>query len=146
MAQVADSGGRSTWAPPSPSFTAISILGHADQPVHPAVPRFHASTITSACAARALLVRSRSSCALGYGLLVFGLMLGGFIPFFYLVRRIKFAENGVDYSLMNTTRQAPVPAGRSRPKYDGKTAIDTFFCRFGDLIQAVGVRPSGSTC
>jgi AAA family ATP:ADP antiporter len=77
--------------------------------------------------------------AVGYGLLVFGPMLGGFIPFFYLVRRIKLGENGVDYSLMNTTRQALfLPVDRDS-KYDGKTAIDTFFCRFGDLIQAVGV-------
>jgi AAA family ATP:ADP antiporter len=77
--------------------------------------------------------------ALGYGLLVFGPMLGGFIPLFYLVRRIKFAENGIDYSLMNTTRQALyLPVDRDS-KYDGKTAIDTFFWRFGDLIQAGGV-------
>jgi AAA family ATP:ADP antiporter len=77
--------------------------------------------------------------ALGYGLLVLGPMLGGFIPLFYLVRRIKFAENGIDYSLMNTTRQALyLPVDRDS-KYDGKTAIDTFFWRFGDLIQAVGV-------
>lgn len=77
--------------------------------------------------------------ALGYGLLVFGPMLGGFIPFFYLVRRIKFAENGIDYSLMNTTRQALyLPVDRDS-KYDGKIAIDTFYWRFGDLIQAVGV-------
>ena len=66
-------------------------------------------------------------------------VIGGFIPFFYLVRRIKFAENSVDYSLMNTTRQALfLPVDRDS-KYDGKTAIDTFFCRFGDLIQAVGL-------
>ena len=76
--------------------------------------------------------------ALGYGVLVLGPMLGA-IPFFYLVRRIKFAENGVDYSLMNTTRQAMfLPVDRDS-KYDGKTAIDTFYWRFGDLIQAVGV-------
>ena len=72
-------------------------------------------------------------------LLVFGPMLGGFIPFFYLIRRLKFAENSVDYSLMNTTRQALfLPVDRDS-KYDGKTAIDTFFWRFGDLIQAVGI-------
>ena len=77
--------------------------------------------------------------ALGYALLVFGPMLGGFIPFFYLIRRLKFAENSVDYSLMNTTRQALyLPVDRDS-KYDGKTAIDTFFWRFGDLIQAVGI-------
>jgi AAA family ATP:ADP antiporter len=75
---------------------------------------------------------------LGYGVLVLGPMFGA-IPFFYLVRRIKFAENGVDYSLMNTTRQALfLPVDRDS-KYDGKTAIDTFYWRFGDLIQAVGV-------
>ena len=77
--------------------------------------------------------------ALGYALLVFGPMLGGFIPFFYLIRRLKFAENSVDYSLMNTTRQALyLPVDRDS-KYDGKIAIDTFFWRFGDLIQAVGI-------
>jgi AAA family ATP:ADP antiporter len=81
--------------------------------------------------------------ALGYGLLAFGPMfgdvIGGFIPFFYLVRMIKFSENSIDYSLMNTTRQALfLPVDRDS-KYEGKTAIDTFFSRFGDLIQAVGL-------
>jgi AAA family ATP:ADP antiporter len=77
--------------------------------------------------------------ALGYGLLAFGPMLGGFIPFFYLVRMIKFSENSIDYSLMNTTRQALFLPVDRESKYEGKTAIDTFFWRFGDLIQAVGV-------
>ena len=30
----------------------------------------------------------------------------------------------------------PVPASRPDAKYEGKTAIDTFFWRIGDLIQA----------
>jgi len=77
--------------------------------------------------------------AVGYGVLVIAPLVGGFIPIFSLIRRIKFAENGLDYSLMNTTRQALfLPVDRDS-KYDGKTAIDTFFWRFGDLIQAVGV-------
>lgn len=77
--------------------------------------------------------------AIGYGILAFAPLAGGFIPIFSMIRRIKFAENGVDYSLMNTTRQALfLPVDRDS-KYDGKTAIDTFFWRFGDLIQAVGV-------
>ncbi len=77
--------------------------------------------------------------ALGYGLLAFGPMIGGFIPFFYLIRMIKFSENSIDYSLMNTTRQALfLPVDRDS-KYEGKTAIDTFFSRFGDLLQAVGM-------
>src|SRR5262249_25714319 len=67
--------------------------------------------------------------ALGYGLIVF-------IPIFSMIRLVKIAENSVDYSLMNTTRQALfLPVSRDA-KYDGKTAIDTFFWRFGDLIQA----------
>jgi ATP:ADP antiporter, AAA family len=77
--------------------------------------------------------------ALGYGVLALSPMLGGFVPIFTLVRLIKIAENGIDYSLMNTTRQALfLPVDRDS-KYDGKTAIDTFFVRFGDLIQALAV-------
>lgn len=77
--------------------------------------------------------------ALGYGLLAFAPMLGGFIPIFSLIRRVKVADNGVDYSLMNTTRQALfLPVDRDA-KYDGKMAIDTFFWRFGDLLMAVSV-------
>jgi AAA family ATP:ADP antiporter len=77
--------------------------------------------------------------ALGYGLLAFAPLLGGFIPIFSLIRRIKVADNGVDYSLMNTTKQALfLPVGE-QALYDSKIAIDTFFVRFGDLIQAVGV-------
>jgi AAA family ATP:ADP antiporter len=67
--------------------------------------------------------------ALGYGLIVF-------VPIFSIIQLVKIAENSVDYSLMNTTRQALfLPVNRDA-KYDGKTAIDTFFWRFGDLIQA----------
>jgi AAA family ATP:ADP antiporter len=67
--------------------------------------------------------------ALGYGLIVF-------VPIFSIIQLVKIAENSIDYSLMNTTRQALfLPVSRDA-KYDGKTAIDTFFWRFGDLIQA----------
>ncbi len=77
--------------------------------------------------------------AVGYGLLAVAPLLGGFIPIFSLIRRIKVADNGVDYSLMNTTRQTLfLPVDRNS-KYDGKMAIDTFFVRFGDLIQALCV-------
>jgi AAA family ATP:ADP antiporter len=74
--------------------------------------------------------------AIGYGLLALSPMLGGFVPIFTLVRLVKIAENATDYSLMNTTRHALfLPVDRDA-KYEGKTAIDTFFWRFGDLIQA----------
>lgn len=74
--------------------------------------------------------------ALGYGLLALSPVLGGFVPILTLIRLVKIVENGTDYSLMNTTRQALfLPVDRDA-KYEGKTAIDTFFWRFGDLIQA----------
>ncbi|MEO6081157.1 MAG: Npt1/Npt2 family nucleotide transporter [Steroidobacteraceae bacterium] len=76
---------------------------------------------------------------LGYGLLVFAPLIGGFIPIFSLIRRIKVADNGIDYSLMNTTRQTLFLPVDQDSKYDGKIAIDTFFVRFGDFIQAMGV-------
>jgi len=74
--------------------------------------------------------------ALGYGLVAIAPLLVGFVPVFTLIRLVKIAENSIDYSLMNTTRQALfLPVDRDA-KYEGKTAIDTFFWRFGDLIQA----------
>jgi AAA family ATP:ADP antiporter len=137
VAQVADSGGTLDMGALITEFygnfnfwvTLISLF----------IQLFLVSRVYHFVGVRGALLVQPVIVALGYGLLVFGPMLGGFIPFFYLVRRIKFAENGVDYSLMNTTRQALfLPVDRDS-KYDGKTAIDTFFCRFGDLIQAVGV-------
>jgi AAA family ATP:ADP antiporter len=66
-------------------------------------------------------------------------MFGGFIPIFSLIRRVKMTENGTDYSLTNTTRQSLfLPLDRDA-KYDGKMAIDTFFWRFGDLMQALTI-------
>jgi AAA family ATP:ADP antiporter len=77
--------------------------------------------------------------AVGYGLLALGPLLGGFVPVFTLIRLVKIAENSIDYSLMNTTRHALfLPVDRDA-KYDGKTAIDSFFWRFGDLLQAGAV-------
>ena len=97
------------------------------------------SRIYQAVGVRGALLVHPVIVALGYGVLALAPMLGGFIPIFSLIRRIKVADNGVDYSLMNTTRQALfLPVDRDS-KYDGKMAIDTFFWRFGDLIQAIGI-------
>jgi AAA family ATP:ADP antiporter len=66
---------------------------------------------------------------IGYGLVVF-------IPIFSIIRIVKIMENSTDYSLMNTTRHAlylPLSAAKT---YEGKTTIDAFFWRFGDLLQA----------
>jgi hypothetical protein len=67
---------------------------------------------------------------LGYGLLAIAPILG-------LIHLVKVAENGVNYSVMNTARHAlflPMPAAH---QYLGKTAVDGFFWRAGDLAQAV---------
>jgi AAA family ATP:ADP antiporter len=85
---------------------------------------------------RGALIIHPAVVAVGYGLLALSPMLGGFVPIFTLIRLVKIAENATDYSLMNTTRQALfLPVDRDA-KYEGKTAIDTFFWRIGDLIQA----------
>jgi len=104
-----------------------------------AIQLFLVSRIYQAVGVRGALLVHPIIVAVGYGILALAPLIGGFIPIFSLIRRIKFAENGLDYSLMNTTRQALfLPVDRAS-KYDGKTAIDTFFWRFGDLIQAVGI-------
>jgi ATP:ADP antiporter, AAA family len=104
-----------------------------------AIQLFLVSRIYQVVGVRGALLVHPIIVALGYGILAIAPLVGGFIPIFSLIRRIKFAENGLDYSLMNTTRQALfLPVDRDS-KYDGKTAIDTFFWRFGDLIQAIGI-------
>lgn len=69
---------------------------------------------------------------IGYGLVVF-------IPIFSILRVVKIFENSTDYSLMNTSRQALFLPLNESEKYQSKVAIDTFFWRFGDLIQAAGI-------
>ncbi len=67
-----------------------------------------------------------------------------FVPIFSVVWLLKVIENSVDYSLQNTTRHALfLPVGHAA-KYAGKTTIDTFFWRCGDLIQG-GLVFVGST-
>ena len=56
-----------------------------------------------------------------------------------LIRWAKIAENATDYSVMNTARQLVwLPTSRDE-KYKAKQAIDTFFVRTGDVLQAVVV-------
>lgn len=54
-----------------------------------------------------------------------------------LVRLAKIAENGTDYSLQNTVRQALFLPTNRAAKYKAKAAIDTFFVRAGDTLSAV---------
>ncbi|MDJ0656039.1 MAG: Npt1/Npt2 family nucleotide transporter [Xanthomonadales bacterium] len=66
---------------------------------------------------------------IGYGLVVF-------VPVFAIIRAVKMLENSTDYSIQNTTRHALYLPLSEAQKYEGKTTIDSFFWRFGDLVQA----------
>jgi AAA family ATP:ADP antiporter len=57
-------------------------------------------------------------------------------PSFGAMRWLKIADNSVDYSLGNTTKQALwLPTSRVA-KYKAKQAVDSFFMRAGDVVQA----------
>jgi AAA family ATP:ADP antiporter len=57
-------------------------------------------------------------------------------PSFGAIRLLKTADNAIDYSLGNTTKQALwLPTSR-QAKYKAKQAVDSFFMRAGDVIQA----------
>jgi AAA family ATP:ADP antiporter len=62
-----------------------------------------------------------------------------FFPIITIVRLAKTLENGTDYSIQNTTRQALFLPTSREVKYKAKQAIDSFFWRFGDMLQAVVV-------
>jgi AAA family ATP:ADP antiporter len=65
----------------------------------------------------------------GYGAAATGAALG-------LLLYVKVAENGTDYSVMNTAKQMIwLPTSREE-KYKAKQAIDTFFVRAGDMLAA----------
>jgi ATP:ADP antiporter, AAA family len=58
------------------------------------------------------------------------------VPLLGVVRIAKVFENSTDYSIQNTARHALfLPTSRDA-KYKAKAAIDTFFWRLGDMMQA----------
>jgi AAA family ATP:ADP antiporter len=57
-------------------------------------------------------------------------------PSLQTIAVLKVADNGLDYSLGNTTRQALwLPTSREA-KYKAKQTVDSFFVRAGDVAQA----------
>jgi AAA family ATP:ADP antiporter len=75
--------------------------------------------------------------------------LGGYlamalVPFIAVIRSVKIAENSIDYSLQNTTRNALYLPTSREAMYKAKQANDTFFVRFGDLLSA-GLVFAGTT-
>jgi AAA family ATP:ADP antiporter len=67
-----------------------------------------------------------------------------FIPLLSFIRGTKVAENGLDYSLQNTTRNALYLPTSREAKYKAKQANDTFFVRLGDVLSA-GLVFAGTT-
>ncbi len=65
------------------------------------------------------------------------------LPVLPVIRWLKIVENGADYSVQNTTMQALFLPTSREAKYKAKAAIDTFFKRAGDVLEA-GVVKAGS--
>ncbi len=65
----------------------------------------------------------------GYSVMLVAPVLG-------LVRVLKILDNSADYSIQNTARQALFLPTSREAKYKAKAAIDAFFMRFGDVLQA----------
>lgn len=61
------------------------------------------------------------------------------VPLLAIVRVGKTLENSTDYSIQNTARQALFLPTSREAKYKAKQAIDPFFVRAGDMLQAVVV-------
>jgi len=76
------------------------------------------------------------------GLVGYGAM--AFVPILAFIRGAKIAENSIDYSLQNTTRNALYLPTSREAKYKAKQANDTFFVRFGDVTSA-GLVFAGTT-
>jgi ATP:ADP antiporter, AAA family len=58
------------------------------------------------------------------------------LPVLAVVQWTKIFENSTDYSLQNTTRHALFLPTSREAKYKAKQAIDSFFVRAGDMLQA----------
>jgi len=61
------------------------------------------------------------------------------VPVLAVVRIMKVAENGTNYSINNTARQVLWLPTTAEMKYQAKPAIDSFVVRFGDGLAALTV-------
>jgi len=105
------------------------------------------STITLAGFLIQLLLVSRIILAAGLAralmvtpaVLVAGFLLLGIMPVFMLLQSVLVMQRSLDYSLLNTTRNALLLPTSRDVKYQAKTAIDTFFFRAGDLLSTLAI-------
>lgn len=65
-----------------------------------------------------------------------GYFFASFGAYLLLVKWVKALENGMDYSLMNTTRSALFLITTREEKYKAQAVIKTFFHRSGDVLSA----------
>jgi AAA family ATP:ADP antiporter len=107
-------------------FATVNLLGFLLQ-------AFAASRIFRWMGVRGALYLLPSIALASYSLLAM-------VPVLGLVRWTKTLENATDYSIQNTIRQALFLPTSREAKYKAKAAIDTFFMRMGDVIQAGVVR------
>ena len=68
-----------------------------------------------------------------------GYLLIGIVPVFALVQSVLVAQRSLDYSLLNTARNALLLSTSPEVKYQAKTTLDTFFYRLGDLMSTLTV-------
>jgi AAA family ATP:ADP antiporter len=106
-------------------FSAITLIGFLVQLL--LVSRI----ILAAGLARALMVTPVA--------LVAGFLLLGIVPVFMLLQSVLVMQRSLDYSLLNTTRNALLLPTSREVKYQAKTAIDTFFYRAGDLLSTLSI-------
>jgi len=66
-----------------------------------------------------------------------------FLPVLALVRSVKVAENGVDYSVQNTANNALYLVTSREAKYKAKPVIDAFLMRAGDALGAAAIWAGG---
>jgi AAA family ATP:ADP antiporter len=78
----------------------------------------------------------RAAVAIPPLLFLLGYLAMGVLPILLLVKWTIVGIKSLDYSLLNTSRNALLLPTSRESKYEGKTAIDTFFFRFGDLLSA----------
>ena len=102
------------------------------------------STVNLAGFVMQMFVVSRIIKFLGVGKAMFihpmvaltGYLVMLFSPSLRAMAYLKVADNSLDYSLGNTTKQALwLPTSRAA-KYKAKQAVDSFFVRAGDVLQA----------
>ena len=80
-------------------------------------------------------VRPRFGAGVGTAVIV-AVALWVMVSLLMTIQWTKIFENSTDYSIQNTTRQALFLPTSREAKYKAKQAIDSFFVRFGDMLQA----------